>query len=234
MVFPGSMNDRRRPYRTKYPPQFAHQVPRGDPPRRPISLSPITLALVLLVLVVGLFAIWAVFHWHPAAPVALPDGTWPDRTMTPGAADPQLTDESICAHDWGSGAPPEPGGGDKTYSKAARHTSSELKDEVFAEYGLVNPHDNGQSYEVDHLIPLALGGLDVRENLWPEGRKGDGLNAWAKDRLEYRLYRLVCDPPPGVPRVTLHDAQAAFTPDWVAGYHQYCAADADCPEYGGH
>jgi hypothetical protein len=197
-------------------------------------MSPIVLALILLVLVVGVFALWAAFHWHAAVPQALPDGTWPNRMLTPGAVDQTVTSETICAHDWGSGQPPQAGAGDLTYSKAARHTSAELKDEVFAEYNLVNPHDNGQSYEVDHLVPLSLGGADVRENLWPESRIGDGMNAWAKDRLEYRLFRLVCDPPPGVPRMALREAQAAFTPDWVAGYRKYCADDGDCPEFGGH
>ncbi len=217
--------------RVPRPSKFRYR--RGEPVRL-IEMSPIVLAGVLLALVVGLCAIWAVLHWHPSAPTAPPGGTWPDRTMTPGAADPQLTGTAVCDHDWGAGAPPEAGAGDLTYSKAARHTSAALKDEVFAEYNLVNPHDGGQSYEVDHLIPLSLGGLDVRENLWPESRLGDGMNAWAKDRLEYRLFRLVCDPPPGVPHLALSEAQAAFTPDWVAGYHKYCTADADCPEFGAH
>jgi len=215
------------------PPSKAGKYWPGEPPKRSITLSPIALALILLVLVVGLFAIWAMLHRRPAAPLTLPDGTWPNRALTPGAVDETVTGDTICAHDWGPGEPPEPGAGDLTYSKAARHTSTELKDEVFGEYNLTNPHDGGQSYEVDHLVPLSLGGLDVRENLWPESRTGEGMNAWAKDRLEYRLFRLVCDPPPGTPRMALREAQAAFTPDWVAGYRKYCADDADCPAFGG-
>jgi hypothetical protein len=120
-----------------------------------------------------------------------------------------------------------------TYSKAARHTSASVKEAVFAEYHLTNPHDGGHTWEVDHLVPLSLGGRDVRENLWPESRTGEGLNAWAKDRLEYRLYRMVCDPSPGMPRLPLAQAQAAFRTDWVAAYRQYCADEADCPAFGG-
>jgi hypothetical protein len=218
---------------THIPKQRRSRFGPGEPPKRPITLSPITLALILLVLVVGLFAIWAALHWRPGSPLALPGATWPNRALTPGAVDKTVTGDAICAHDWAPGDPPEPGDGDLTYSKAARHTSAGLKDAVFAEYNLTNPHDGGQSYEVDHFVPLSLGGRDVRENLWPESRTGDGMNAWAKDRLEYRLFRLVCDPPPGTPHMALGEAQAAFTPDWVAGYHKYCADDADCPAFGG-
>jgi len=200
---------------------------------RPIVLSPLTLALLLIVLAALLVAVWIMLHRRPAAPaLTLPATTWPDRRLTPGAVDPAVTDADICAHDWAPGDPPRRGG-DETYSKAARHTSAHLKDAVFAEYHLTNPHDGGHSWEVDHLVPLGLGGRDVIANLWPESRSGDGLNAWAKDRLEYRLYRLVCDPPPGAAHLPLAQAQAAFRTDWVAAYHSYCTNDADCPAFGG-
>jgi hypothetical protein len=207
-------------------------------PRKPAQmplLSPQLIALILIVLAIALVVVWMVSH-RPTAPATAPvstAGALPDRTLTPGAVDPGATDANICAHDWGAGAPPEPGAGDSTYSKAARHTSSRLKDAVFAEYHLTNPHDGGHSWEVDHLVPLSLGGRDVRENLWPESRTGDGMNAWTKDRLEYHLYRMVCDPAPGTPRLPLAEAQAAFRTDWVAAWHHYCANEADCPDYHG-
>lgn len=199
---------------------------------RPITLSPLTLGLILIVLAFALAAVWLVLHRRSAVPAALPPTTWPDRTLTPGVFDPEVTDDDICAHDWAPGDPPQRGG-DDTYSKAARHTSAHLKDAVFAEYHLINPHDGGHAWEVDHLVPLALGGRDVKENLWPESRSGEGMNAWAKDRLEYRLYRLVCNPPPGAPHVPLAQAQAVFRTDWVAAYHRYCSDEADCPAFGG-
>jgi hypothetical protein len=198
-------------------------------------LGPQTIALILIVLSIALIVVWIVSH-RPTAPVQPPAPSGeaePDRALTPGVVDPGATDANICAHDWGPGAPPVPGGGDLTYSKAARHTSSRLKDAVFAEYNLANPHDGGHSYEVDHRVPLSLGGADVRENLWPESRRGDGLNAWTKDRLEYHLYRMVCHPEPGVARLPLAQAQAAFTGDWVVAFRHYCANEADCPEYRG-
>jgi hypothetical protein len=203
-----------------------------QPSPTPISLSPLTLLLILIVIVLLLVTVWALLHRTATVPAALPQTTWPNRALTPGAVDAAVTDASICAHDWAPGDPPREGG-DLTYSKAARHTSTHLKDAVFAEYAVVNPHDGGHSWEVDHLVPLSLGGRDVRENLWPESRIGDGMNAWAKDRLEYRLYRMVCDPPPGMARLPLAQAQAAFRTDWVAAYRQYCADQADCPAFGG-
>jgi hypothetical protein len=197
---------------------------------RRIRVSPLALGLVLIALAFALAALWLALHRNAPAPMALPASTWPDRALTPGAVDPAVSDADICAHDWAPGDPPQHGG-DMTYSKAARHTSAQTKDAVFAEYHLTNPRDGGQSFEVDHLVPLALGGRDAIENLWPESRTGDQLNAWAKDRLEYRLFRLVCDPPPGEARVPLAQAQAAFRTDWVAAYRQYCADEADCPAF---
>ncbi len=195
-------------------------------------ITPALLIVALMLLLAALVVVILINRRPPPPPPALPASTWPNRALTPGAVDPGATDSNICAHDWQAGVPPRPGGGNLTYSKAARRTSARLKDAVFAAYGLRNPHDGGRAWEVDHLIPLALGGSDVRENLWPESRRGDGLNAFAKDRLEYRLYRMVCHPAPGTAPLPLRSAQAAFTPDWVAGYKTYCANAADCPEFG--
>lgn len=198
-------------------------------------ISPHVVALVLIAFSLVVIGGWIALHRPrlPAAPVLVADrASLPDRTLTPGAIDPAVTDGAICAHDWAPGDPPTRGG-DMTYSQAARHTSAALKNQVFAEYHLENPHDGGHSFEIDHLVPLSLGGRDVRENLWPESRKGDALNAWAKDRLEYRLYRLVCDPAPGESALPLARAQAALREDWVAAYRQYCPDQATCPAFGG-
>ncbi|WP_353230888.1 HNH endonuclease signature motif containing protein [Novosphingobium sp.] len=205
-------------------------------PPRPGGPPWTLIALILIALAVALVVAWVLFHQPasvaPLSAAQLPAGTLPDRRLTPGAIDTGVGDGDICAHDWAPGDPPVRGG-DLTYSKAARHTSTHLKDAVFEEYGIENPHDNGHSWEVDHLVPLSLGGRDVQENLWPESRSGDGMNAWAKDRLEFRLYRLVCDPPPGAPPVPLATAQTALQTDWVAAYQRYCAEETDCPAFGG-
>ena len=47
------------------------------------------------------------------------------------------------------------------------------------------------AYELDHLIPLELGGGNAATNLWPEAHHGVG-SASVKDQLENHLHVLVC------------------------------------------
>jgi len=55
----------------------------------------------------------------------------------------------------------------------------------------VGQHPN---FEIDHLVPLCLGGSDDFSNLWPQPRQtiAPKWNAEAKDRLERRLCEMVC------------------------------------------
>ena len=118
-----------------------------------------------------------------------------------------------------------------SYGKAARETSKILREQASRNYGLRNPHDRGRSYEVDHRVPLSLGGRDAISNLWPESRTAAGFNARVKDRLESLLHTLVCHPKPGDPIVTLKAAQDAFLGDWTKAYATYCKDERDCPAY---
>jgi hypothetical protein len=76
----------------------------------------------------------------------------PDPTLTPGAV--RTVDvEAICS----------------TGTRQLRHWSRERDDAIMAEYGLApGPHPD---YEVDHLVPLGIGGADDDKNLWPEPRR---------------------------------------------------------------
>jgi hypothetical protein len=71
-------------------------------------------------------------------------------------------------------------------------------------------------YELDHYVPLALGG-DPRsvDNLWLEPWTGDW-NARIKDRLERKLQVMVC-----AGRLTLKMARDAIRDDWKAAYRKY-------------
>jgi hypothetical protein len=122
----------------------------------------------------------------------------PDSKLTPGAV--LTTDLSMIC---------KPG-----YTKTVRHTSAELKDEVFIEYG-IDPR-NGAAYEIDHLIPLELGGADVRNNLWPESMDTKPWNAQVKDRLENYLHAEIC-----AGRILIEQAQHEIAEDWIAAYQKY-------------
>lgn len=76
-----------------------------------------------------------------------------------------------------------------------------------------------------------MGSRDEISDLRPQSRTATGLNAWVKDRLEYRLWTLVCHPKPDDRIVTLQVAQDAFPGDWTKAYATYCEDQKDCPAY---
>src|SRR4051812_1441773 len=75
----------------------------------------------------------------------------PDPHLTPGESFQGVGPSSFCV----SG-----------YTARVRNVSTSLKRAVFAEYHLSYAAHAG--YEVDHLIPLELGGDNSISNLWPE------------------------------------------------------------------
>jgi 5-methylcytosine-specific restriction endonuclease McrA len=83
-----------------------------------------------------------------------------------------------------------------------RHVSDSLRAEVYRRYGLSGRHPFPE-WEVDHRVPLELGGSNAIVNLWPEH------NPQPKDRLEDRLHSQVCSG-----RLRLAKAQRIFKRDW--------------------
>ena len=100
------------------------------------------------------------------------------------------------------------------YSKKVRNVPAEMKREVYEEYGITS-HEPG-NYEVDHLIPLELGGSNSIKNLWPESHRTLPWNAQVKDRLEGKLHELVCSG-----QLDLKAAQHAIASDWIEAYKLY-------------
>jgi hypothetical protein len=104
----------------------------------------------------------------------------------------------------------------KEHRSSLNHTR---RDEILARYGL--PPGTHPDYEIDHLIPLCLGGGDDPSNLWPQPRRSiePKWNAEAKDRLERFMCDMVCGG-----QIEIGAAQEAFARDWIAAYHKYYEA----------
>jgi hypothetical protein len=92
--------------------------------------------------------------------------------------------------------------------------SAAVAQEVFRRYGIRNPRP--RTYEVDYLIPPALGGTGDPRNLWPQPYSAGVWNARVKDALEDRLRTLVCEG-----NLDLASAQRDLARDWIGAYKKY-------------
>lgn len=147
----------------------------------------------------------AAFVSFPTPPerieLSLTQNVLPDASLTPGLA--ATTDvHAICTR------------GYATHVRPKGALWRRLKDDAYNRYHLARGHRSSVSpngvrrpaYEVDHLIPLELGGspTDLR-NLWPEPLA----DAKRKDKVENQLHTLVCSG-----RITLTAAQGAIARNW--------------------
>jgi hypothetical protein len=124
------------------------------------------------------------------------DGKLPDKDCTPGVV-MGLTVEEICS----------------TKTGPRRNVTEATKKQVFAEYGISYPAPKGV-YEVDHFIPLELGGSNDISNLWPEpANPTPGFHQ--KDLEENYLHKQVCT----AKAITLADAQRTIATDWLKYYN---------------
>ena len=136
----------------------------------------------------------------PPTATAAPAGVaLPDPRRTPGETFPGATVGQICT----SG-----------YSSSVRHVEHQQYVDVYAAYGVPYPEPSG-TYELDHLIPLELGGDNSDANLWPEpASPTPGFHQ--KDDLENRMHDLVC-----AGRLDLYEAQREIATNWYAAYVRY-------------
>ena len=86
------------------------------------------------------------------------------------------------------------------------------RDQALERYGK-RPEDF--TGELDHLIPVSLGGSNDPDNLWPIPTNKD-MSPAQKKELDLKLHELVC-----AKTVKLKDAQDALKKDWVKAYAQY-------------
>lgn len=95
-------------------------------------------------------------------------------------------------------------------AKEVRDVTVSVKKQVFKRYGI--PWSDHALYEVDHFIPIELGGSNHINNLWPQlylPKPG----AREKDVCESFLHREVC-----IGRMTLLDARTEIWRDWYKCY----------------
>ncbi|GAA1935714.1 hypothetical protein [Kitasatospora viridis] len=127
----------------------------------------------------------------------------PDPSCTPGAVNPDVTqdtiDSTICVSGWTA-----------TIRPSTSYTNK-LKAQGIVAYGY---SDTSMSdYEEDHFIPLELGGSPTDpQNLWPEphyATDSSGQTSYSKDSVENKLHKAVCSG-----EVNLVDAQNAIASDW--------------------
>jgi hypothetical protein len=122
-------------------------------------------------------------------------GQLPDPACTPGAIDPAVTQQNIGSTICAAG-----------YTATVRPPESQTAhakfDVAYPAYGV----RHSVRSELDHLVPLELGGANDIANLWPEvGRQPN-----PKDTVESDLRRAVCDG-----KVSLAAAQQAIATDWM-------------------
>ncbi|HEU0081143.1 MAG TPA: HNH endonuclease signature motif containing protein [Candidatus Paceibacterota bacterium] len=131
------------------------------------------------------------------------NGPLPDPLCSPGAIFARTPLETIC----------QPG-----YTKKVRSVSTSLKKKIYAAYGIPYPQKTG-TYELDHIVPLELGGSNEAANLYPEARDpSPGFRE--KDVVENYLHQEAC-----AGRVALSDAQRAIAADWARIYAAMSPAD---------
>ena len=159
--------------------------------------------------------VWPLYRrLHPAVLIvavmfigaaAMAQGLLPNPSLTPGDAMVGVSASDVCTPGW---------------SKKHRDVSSDVRASVFTAYGMpggnhtlgcAGPH----GCELDHLIPLELGGSNSPRNLWPQPYDGP-MSAHAKDKLENRLHAMVCSG-----EISLQEAQRAIATDWVAAHRRF-------------
>lgn len=173
--------------------------------------SVLTLLLLPIIGILGYY----ISHQTPSAQKtvlsaqSISQNSYPDSTLTPGDVFPDVTASEVCK----SG-----------YTKEVRNVSVSTKHDVYTEYGLTYPQPRG-AYEVDHFIPLELGGSNDLKNLWPEpANPTPGFHQ--KDVVENYLHDQVCRG-----SESLQKAQKEIQTDWYAVYRRI--PNPQIYDYGG-
>ena len=161
-------------------------------PKRNVARMTAYLAVVSLLVLVGACS---------TTPPAPPTAVVPMEVLNPNVR-PETIDQTICVAGYTASVRP-----------ATSYTNG-VKIKLLRESGVEAA--NASKYELDHIIPLAVGGHPRNlKNLILQSWDGED-GAKKKDRLEKRLQQLVCSKQLG-----LRDAQAAIYGDWQNTYRRY-------------
>jgi len=126
-------------------------------------------------------------------------GRLPNPSITPGAT-LKVSKDDLCG---------------PTRKEAEGNIPISLKTKVFQLYKIRTEATAPQN--IDHLIPISLGGSNAIENLWPQPLSGEW-NYNQKNQLERKLHRMVCKG-----ELDLATAQRDISTDWVSAYKKYVA-----------
>jgi hypothetical protein len=99
------------------------------------------------------------------------------------------------------------------HTSTIRNVPQSEKFQVEHEYGMAASY-YGYTIEIDHIVPLELGGSNSIANLFPEPGSG-AANYHAKDALENRAKAAVC-----AGQLPLTAARRGFGTNWEALYRR--------------
>lgn len=145
----------------------------------------------------------------------------PDPRCTPGGVNPSISIEVLRDSRW------------RTRSIRNCESSESMKHIAYRWYEIQKPRinsDRNQVCELDHLVPLELGGADGLGNIWPECGPGgvalDDRFFKRKDHVENYLAEQVRDG-----RMSLNAAQHGIASDWTQYLHEaehWCVSNGRC------
>ena len=126
----------------------------------------------------------------------------PNRRCSPGAYSSRLTKAVICSR--------------RFHIRNLRRISRAEKYAVEREYGLP-AGSYRHALEIDHIVPLRLGGSNSMANLFPEEYAfANGSPGFVvKNKLDRRMHTLVC-----AGRMRLRTAQRRIAADWEKFYRE--------------